>query len=106
MDEVVKQPREVVDYMPDLRQWFREIPEPDHVVDTTIDIEPSGDPDDLVSGPGALPVWSPVFDPIHAVKCWFGGGRDGVEYTVTATITTDAGRVEVFKWIIRVEEQS
>ena len=101
----VKQPREVVDYTADMRRWFSEIGELDEVTDVSVEIDVQGDPDDLVSGPGTLPVWAPVGSPANEVKAWFGGGRDGQEYKVTLLITTDAGRVEEFSFILQVQQQ-
>ena len=107
MAERTKQPREVVDFTVDMRDWHREIPAPhsDFIEDVEIEIDIQGDPDDLVSGPGTQPVWQPVGSPPREAKCWFGGGRDGIEYKITALVTTDEGRVEEYQWRLLVEQQ-
>ena len=109
MEERVKQPAEVVDYTIDMRRWFASIsgdfiPDTAGSVELSVDIE--GDAEDLEFGPGSLPNWVPVGDPAHMAKIWIGGGRDGVDYQVTAKVTTDRGRVEKVDFIIRVERQA
>lgn len=105
MQERVKQPREVVDYTIDMRRYFRSI-FTDFITAVDVEIDVQGDADDLESGPGVQPTWAPVGDPVHQVKLWFGGGRDGVTYQVTAVVTTQLGRVEKVDFLIRVERQT
>lgn len=104
MEERVKQPAEVVDYTLHMRDYFRDIFN-DYITDVQVSIDITGDPDDLESGPDTQAIWAPVGDPAHQAKMWFGGGRDGETYQVTALVTTNAGRVEEVDFLVRVEEQ-
>lgn len=38
------------------------------------------------------------------VKVWLSGGTDGVQYKVTATLTTAAGRVKQAEIVVKVKE--
>lgn len=104
MQEMIKQPAEVVDYLIDMERWFRSIFE-DYITDVSVAVDITGDSDDLEVGPGSLAEWEPVGDPVHQAKVWLGGGRDGIEYKVTATVTTHQGRVEEVDFLVIIEEQ-
>lgn len=105
MERFTKQPREIVDYALVMEDYFDPIYE-DFIDDIQIvEISPTGDADDLESGPGNKPVWAGVGDPVHNAQIWIGGGRDGIEYKVTALVTTNVGRVEEVDFLVAVEEQ-
>lgn len=104
MEEMLKQPVEVVDYTIDMRDWFRAIAT-DFITDVTLSVDIDDDQDDLEFGPDTLSEWEPVGDPAHQAKVWIAGGRDGITYQVTAIVKTDAGRVERVDFLVRVETQ-
>ena len=95
-----KQPSEVVDYVLDMREWFKKVDPADYIdqAASTIAITPTGDPEDLVAGP-ADPTSKPALESADGlepklVRIWLGRGRDGIEYKVTIKIQTNKGRVE------------
>ena len=105
METRVKQPREVVDYDIDMREWFKLLPG-DSLASVDLFIDIQSDADDLEAGPGVLPDTVLIGDTNPQIcKVWLGGGRDGVDYKVTAVLTTNGGRVEEVDFIVRVIEQ-
>ena len=95
-----KQPSEVVDYVLDMREWFKKVDSDDYIdqAESAITITPTGDPEDLGAGPSA-PTAKPEIESADGlepklVRIWLGKGRDGVEYKVTIKIQTNQGRVE------------
>lgn len=103
METKIKQPGETVDYTIDMRRWFRKI-RTDFITQVAVTIAPTGDADDLAK-PSGKPDWQPVGDPVHRAQLWFEGGRNGITYHVTATVTTDDGRIEEVDFEVEVEEQ-
>ena len=94
-----KQPREVVDYFIDMREYFEEL-EGDFIAapgDISVDsIEPASD---LTAGTTVL-----VNSGEDGFKQWFSGGLDGITYKITYLVTTDVGRVEEIEMKIKVKE--
>jgi len=110
LDAKEKQPSEIVDYILDMRDWFRRVDSEDFIVinasSVTIDI--TGDPEDLVAGPTS-PSVKPEIESADGLepklaRIWLGKGRDGVEYKVTIKIQTNEGRVEEVDLPVIVEE--
>ena len=104
VDEFTKQPAEVVDYLLNMTEWFRRI-KTDSIDSIAVTILPTGTAGDLEAGPGNLPDWQPIGTPVHQARIWIGGGRDGIEYQVTARVTTNEGRIEEVDFLIIVEER-
>lgn len=104
VEQFVKQPSEVVDYELDMRDWFKRI-RSDGIDSITTVVSPTGDPSDIEVGPGALPDSELIGSPAHQARIWLGGGRDGVTYQVTATVTTTEGRVEEVDFLVIVENE-
>lgn len=104
METRVKQPAEVVDYDVDMREWFKLLPG-DSIASATVEIDQTDDPDDLEAGPGVQPETVLAGSSPKICKVWLGGGRDGVDYKVTVTLTTNGGRVEEVDFIVQVVEQ-
>lgn len=104
VDEFVKQPAEVVDFLLDMTDWFRSI-RSDGIDSISVTISPTGTAGDLEAGPGLQPTWEPIGSPAHKARIWIGGGRDGIDYQVTALVTTDEGRVEEVDFLVIVENR-
>ena len=101
-----KQPGETVDYILDMREWFDEVDTQDYIdiAESSVAVDISGDPDDLELGPGAKPEIEGIGVEPQQARIWVAGGRDGVEYKVTTTLTTSQGRVEEHDLTIIVED--
>lgn len=89
MIRFTKQPSENIDHLIDMSAWT---PADDSVVSVTATAVPQG-LTIFVSGSTTL-----------KPKVWLGKGIDGVEYQVTALITTNAGRVKEVDFKLQVRE--
>lgn len=100
--EFEKQPREVVDYDIDMREWFAVNRDGDAIrrVEQVI-IDPPGE---LVLGSPSTPETVLMGEPPMKAKIWLSGGVDGGEYKVTVLIKTQIGRVEEIDFTVRVED--
>ena len=100
--EFEKQPREVVDYDIDMREWFAVNRDGDFInrVEEVI-IDPPGE---LALGSTGTPETLLLGDPPMKAKVWVSGGEDGGEYKVTVVIRTNIGRIEEIDFTVRVED--
>lgn len=84
-----KQPVEKVDFDIDFTDWLTQ---GDDVMQANVASEPAGLTITKVT------VSSPI------VKIWTSGGTDGVTYKITATASTDDGRVKQCEFKVKVKE--
>lgn len=101
--EFEKQPREIVDYDIDMREWFQAAGPEDFIRRIeSLTIEPDGE---LVHGGPGVPFTVLIGgDQPQQAKVWLSGGVDGREYKVTALISTNIGRQEEIDFLVRIED--
>lgn len=101
--EFEKQPREIVDYDIDMRDWFQAAGPEDFIRRIeSLTIEPDGE---LVHGGPGVPFTVLIGgDQPQQAKVWLSGGVDGREYKVTALISTNIGRQEEIDFLVRIED--
>lgn len=100
--EFEKQPREVVDYDFDFRDWFAENRDGDFIQAIEIaEVSPAGD---LQIGSDRTPDYLIFDDPAHQIKVWASGGVSGREYKVSIVFRTNIGRTEEFDFLVFVED--
>ena len=108
METKVKQPREVVDYDIDFREWFTALGLDGNMMDDELSeivnafVTPPGEL--ILGGDGLTPV-SLIGEKPQIAKVWVSGGLDGGEYKVTVKFRTRIGRVEEVDFLVIVEEQ-
>jgi len=111
MKTFVKQPAEIFDYDIDMVEWFDELDDSDQIASIAVTSVPAFAPSPgLELGPGALPdtqlLAAGPTGLNRIAKIWLGHGTDGVDYIVTAKITTDLGRLDESEFRMRVKELS
>ena len=90
MEKYTKQPGDKLDYDIDATDWLNG----DTIVSVTSTATPSG----------LTVVSSTAVNSGTAAKVWLNGGTDGVTYKVTATMTTNAGRIKEKEFQLKVKE--
>lgn len=86
-----KQPGEVLDFDIDFRAWLADRDPDDSVASVTVSADTGITVDSYVLSSGV-------------VKIWLSGGTDKTAYKVTATATTDSGRIKEGEITIMVKE--
>ena len=105
MDFFEKQPREVLDYDVDAREWFKSIPDDDiQSVNITVTSE-SENPPALELGPTVHPEHVLIGAEPKEFKIWLGGGTDGEQYLVTCVISTEQDRQFEHEFLVIVRDE-
>lgn len=107
-----KQPSEVRSVDVNFDRWARGANDNDYVTSATVSVTAgnTGDPNDLVIGPGALPDFTilPGLESgiaAQRVKVWVGAGLTGVRYKVTLIATMHSGNVLETDFTIAVRDR-
>jgi hypothetical protein len=94
-----KQPVDRYDYDIDYSEWLTER---DNVESVVVSILPNEDLMDPVPVDKLEVLSVTVMDPI--VKLWIDGGRNGITYKVTLTMTTADGRIKQDEFKLKVKD--
>lgn len=96
----IKQPAEVLDYDISFSEFFSD---GDSLV--SVGTPPVPMPLNVTVSPSGLTLGPTFVINTNTVKQWISGGTDGVEYKVTLTCTSNAGRVKQVEFIINVKDE-
>lgn len=91
-----KQPAENLDYDTDLAEFLDG--------DTLVELGGAPSPLSVVVSPTGLTIGPTFVVGGTAVKQWLSGGTDGVTYKITSTVTTNAGRVIQYEFVVKVKD--
>lgn len=87
-----KQPADVQDFDINYTEWLAAL----------MDSAPGPEGQSVLAEPGITILASVLSDGV--VKVWTSGGVDGATYKITATVTTDGGRIKQAEIKVKVKE--
>ena len=105
MTTFTKQPRDVLDYDVDMREWFESIPGDDIesvevLITSASELVPT-----LIAGPSHHPALVLMGSEPNRFKLWLGGGTEYVDYTVTCIVTTEQDRKKEVEFKVKVRDK-